>query len=95
MLSICYQIGRISPKFSTFPGLDPGKTGNRKNSITPTRSWNSYLKQYGLGDICSGSSDCFDYPYYHSYTMDAYQILISGDKALLGAQGNRSGRFLP
>ena len=25
-------------------------------------------------------SDYFDCPYYHSYTMDAYQNLISGDK---------------
>ena len=25
-------------------------------------------------------SDYFDYPYYHSYTMDVYQNLISGDK---------------
>lgn len=48
-------------------------------SITPTRSWNSYLKQFGLDDICSGSSDCFDYPYYQSYTMDAYQNLIRCD----------------
>lgn len=27
--------------------------------------------------------------------MDAYQKLINGDKALLGAQGNCSGRLLP
>ena len=49
--------------------------------IIPTRSWNLYLKQFCLDNICSGSSDCFDYPYYHSYTMDAYQNLISGDKS--------------
>lgn len=50
--------------------------------ITPTRSWNSYLKQFCLYDICSGSSEYFDYPYYHSYTMDVYQNLISGDNVL-------------
>ena len=48
--------------------------------VIPTRSLNSHLKQFCLEDICSGSSDGFDYPYYHSYTMDAYQNLISGDK---------------
>ena len=64
------------------------------SEIIRYRSWNAYLKQFGLNDICSGSSDCFDYPYYHSYTMDAYQNLISDDKALLGAQGNCSGWLL-
>ena len=48
--------------------------------IIPTRSWNLYLKQLCLDIICSSSSKYFDYPYYHSYTMDVYQNLISGDK---------------
>ena len=39
-------------------------------------------------------SDYFDYPYYHSYTMDAYQNLISGDKGSVVAQGNCSGWLL-
>lgn len=50
----------------------------------PTRCRNLHLKQFCLEIICSYSSDCFDYPYYLSYTMDAYQNLISGDKSLLG-----------
>lgn len=53
----------------------------KNKKLTPTRSWNSYLNQFCLDDICFGSSDCFDYPYYHSYTMDAYQNIISGDKS--------------
>ena len=36
--------------------------------------WESF-REY---DACY--SDYFDYPYYHSYTMDAYQNLIRGDK---------------
>ena len=63
----------VSHKPSVYAGLQTLR-------FIPTRSWNSYLKQLGLDDICSDSSDCFDYPYYHSYTMDAYQNLISGDK---------------
>ena len=51
MLSICYQIGRNSLKFSTFPGLDPGKTEKREISITPTRCRDLRLKQFCLEDI--------------------------------------------
>lgn len=48
--------------------------------ITPTRSRNLFLKQLCLEIICSSSSKNFDYPYYQSYTMGAYQNLIIGDK---------------
>ena len=48
--------------------------------IIPTRSRNLFLKQLCLGIICSSSSKNFDYPYYQSYTMGAYQNLIIGDK---------------
>lgn len=46
----------------------------------PTRSRNLFLKQLCLEIICSSSSKNFDYPYYQSYTMGAYQNLIIGDK---------------
>ena len=42
MLSICYQIGRKSLKFSIFPGLEPGKTGYFRILLTPTRFENFY-----------------------------------------------------
>ena len=40
---------------------------------------------------CTCCSDYFDYPYYLSCTMDAYQNLISGDKRSKITQGNCSG----
>ena len=48
--------------------------------VIPTRSRNLFLKQLCLEIICSSSSKNFDYPYYQSYTMGAYQNLIIGDK---------------
>ena len=48
--------------------------------IIPTQCRNSHLKLFCLEIVCSCFSDYFDYPYYHSYAMDAYQNLISGDK---------------
>ncbi len=64
-------------KIATFPALQPRKL---TPEITPTRCRNLYLKQFCLEIICSYSSDCFDYPYYSSLPMDAYQNLISVDK---------------
>ena len=54
--------------------------------LTLTNSFSEY-------DTCY--SDYSDYPYYHSYTMDAYQNLISGDKRSKITQGNCSGWLLP
>ena len=36
MLSICYQTGRKSKKLQSFPGLEPGKTGDFRIFLTPT-----------------------------------------------------------
>ena len=83
--------------FAATKGSNPQKgqclQGFSNSEIIPTRSWNSYLKQLGLDDISSDSSDCFDYPYYHSYTMDAYQNLISGDKPPWGVHDDCCGWF--
>ena len=62
-----------------------------QQNIIPTRCRNLHLKQFCLEIICSYSSDCFDYPYYLSYTMDAYQNLISVDKLRKAVWENRFG----
>ena len=80
-----------------------GQTGKKKPAkpcvsrlcgqiaLTPTRCRNLYLKQFCLDIICSYPSDCFDYPYYLSYTMDAYQNLISSDKLRRAVRESRFG----
>ena len=85
-LTALYVCGHAEPAAVLPPhGQQRGTGASFRTSpgpeIIPTRSWNIYLKQFGLDDICSGSSEYFDYPYYHSYTTDAYQNLISGDKS--------------
>ena len=42
MLSICYQIWKNYKNFTTFKGREPGKTGNIRILITPTRFGNFY-----------------------------------------------------
>ena len=85
----------VTTKIAVFPALDLDFSGFLHILLIPTRSWSSYHKRFCLVNICSCSPDCFDYPYYHSYMMDAYQNLISSDKMPWGMQGNRSVWLLP
>ena len=50
------------------------------NFLIPTRCKNARLNGFCLDAIYSCSSENFESPYYPSYTMDAYQNLIRGDK---------------
>ena len=88
MLSICYQIGRKSLKFSIFPGLDLGKTENRDISITPTLQRNPFLKQFCLENMYSCSSDYLWYPHYPGYQGSCYQNVISRDNTGLSPADN-------
>ena len=59
--------------------------------LISTRCKDTYLNGFCLDVIYSCSSENFYSPYYRSYTMDAYQNLISGNNPPLGVQGNCFG----
>ena len=85
LLSSCYQTGNPVLKKCVFSRFCS------PSGIIPTRCRNLYLKRFCLEIFCSCSSDYFDYPYYLSYTMDAYQNLISSDKLRRAVRESRFG----
>jgi len=55
VLSIFYHIWRNHKKFATFPGLEPGKTGDFRILLTPTHFRGSSLAYYALNIILNGN----------------------------------------